>query len=170
MSMALEGPFCQVSTTPSPLPQGLKDPPAYTPPSSSSHVTTNNPPTYEDLPPYSSLPNAHPQQMEKSPQPQAEDVLHFLDHSTDTLTSLSFRYNVPLPVLRRANNINSDHLLLARRTVIIPGEYYKEGVSLSPRPVEGEDEERRKAVVRRWMVACKVSEYVIPCCFVSSFG
>ena len=36
--------------------------------------------------------------------------------------------------------------------------------------MEGEDEERRKAVVRRWMVACKVSEYVIPCCFVSSFG
>ena len=33
---------------------------------------------------------------------------------------------------------------------------------MSPRPVEGEDEERRKAVVRRWMVACKVSEYVCP--------
>lgn len=41
----------------------------------------------------------------------------------------------------------------------MPGEYYKGGVSLSPRPVEGEDEERRKAIVRRWMVACKVAEY-----------
>jgi hypothetical protein len=26
--------------------------------------------------------------------------------------------------------------------------------------VEGEDEERRKAIVRRWMIVCKVSEYV----------
>jgi hypothetical protein len=56
--------------------------------------------------------------------------------------------------------LNSDHLLLARRTIIIPGEFYKGGVSLSPRPIEGEDEERRKAIVRKWMVACKVSEYV----------
>jgi hypothetical protein len=42
---------------------------------------------------------------------------------------------------------------------VIPREYYQGGVSLSPRPVEGEEEERRKATVRRWMVACKVSEY-----------
>jgi hypothetical protein len=46
---------------------------------------------------------------------------------------------------------------------VIPGEYCHDAVSLSPRPVEGEDEERRKAIVRRWMVACKVSEYVTPC-------
>ncbi len=43
---------------------------------------------------------------------------------------------------------------------MIPGEFYKGGVSLSPRPVEGEEEERRKAIVRRFMVGCKVSEYV----------
>jgi hypothetical protein len=46
--------------------------------------------------------------------------------------------------------------------LVIPGEFYKGGVSLSPRPVEGEEEERRKGIVRRWMVACKVSEYVLP--------
>jgi hypothetical protein len=45
---------------------------------------------------------------------------------------------------------------------MIPGEYYQGGVSLSPRPAEGEEEERRKATVRRWMVACKVSEYATP--------
>jgi hypothetical protein len=45
---------------------------------------------------------------------------------------------------------------------LIPGEFYKGGTSLSPRPVKGEGEEKRKATVRRWMVACKVSEYVIP--------
>lgn len=32
-------------------------------------------------------------------------------------------------------------------------------MSLSPRPVEGEEEEARKAKIRRWMVACKCAEY-----------
>ena len=44
--------------------------------------------------------------------------------------------------------------------MVIPGEYYKGGVSLSPRPVEGEEEEARKGKIRRWMVACKVAEWV----------
>ncbi|KAL2074699.1 hypothetical protein VTL71DRAFT_8478 [Oculimacula yallundae] len=157
-------PFCQVSTKPSPLPQGLRDPPTYTPPSSTSKPTcrAQEPPAYTDeLPSYSSLTNpqaAPPEKPSLDTQP-AEDVLHFLDHENDTLTSLSFRYGVPLAALRKANNITSDHLLLARRTVVVPGEYYKGGVSLSPRPLEGEEEERRKGIVRRWMVACKVSEY-----------
>lgn len=31
-------------------------------------------------------------------------------------------------------------------------------MSLSPTPIEGEEEEARKAKVRRWMVACKEAE------------
>lgn len=31
--------------------------------------------------------------------------------------------------------------------------------------MEGEEEERRKGLVRRWMVSCKVSEYVCPMLF-----
>ena len=88
----------------------------------------------------------------------AEDVLHFLDPTHDTISSLSLRYNVPPNSLRRTNSLYADHLLAARRTVLIPGEFYKGGVSLSPRPVEGEEEEIRKSKVRRWMVACKVAE------------
>lgn len=88
----------------------------------------------------------------------AEDVLHFLDPTQDTIPSLSLRYGVPHEALRRTNGLFADHLLAARRTVLIPGEYYKGGVSLSPRPVEGEEEEIRKAKVRKWMVACKVAE------------
>jgi LysM repeat protein len=151
-------PFCQVSTTPSPLPQGLRDPPSYAPPSSSSDAL----PTYTDeLPSYSSIDALREQPSEKPGlhTPPAEDVLHFLDHKQDSVTSLSLRYGVPITALRRANNLTSDHLLLARRTVVIPGEFYRGGVSLSPRPIEGEDEERRKAIVRRMMVACKLSEY-----------
>jgi len=48
---------------------------------------------------------------------------------------------------------------MARRTLLIPGEYYKGGVSLSPRPLEGEEEEIRKGKVRKFMVGCKVTEY-----------
>ena len=158
------GPFCQVSTTPTPLPQRLRDPPSYTPPSSlKPSLLSQDPPAYSDeLPSYNSHTNTQTPPPEKGSSSQQEDVLHFLDHEQDTLTSLSFRYGVPIAVLRKANKITSDHLLLARRTILIPGEYYKGGVSLSPRPIEGEEEERRRAIVRRWMVACKVSEYVLP--------
>lgn len=151
---------------PSPLPQGLRDPPTYTSPSSSFKILplSQDLPRYsEELPSYSSVTNLqhHPTEKSEGSQP-AEDVLHFLDHRIDSMTSLSFRYGVPIGALRRANNITSDHLLHARRTVIIPAAYYKGGVSLSPRPIEGEEEERRKGIVRRWMIACKVSEYVFP--------
>ena len=87
----------------------------------------------------------------------APDVLHFL-HPNDTLASLSLAYNTPVSALRRTNGVFADHLLAARRTILIPGEYYKGGVSLSSRPVEGEEEEIRRGKVRRWMVACKVAE------------
>lgn len=115
-------------------------------------------------PPYTASASRHvdPLNEKSSPfdePPTAEDVLHFLDHNRDTVTSLSLRYGVPAAVLRRANNITSDHLLQGRRTVVIPGEFYKGGVSLSPRPIEGEEEEIRKGKIRRFMVACKVSEY-----------
>ncbi len=76
------------------------------------------------------------------------------------MSSIALRYRVPLQALRRANNLYADHLLAARRTIVVPGEYYKGGVSLSPTPLEGEEEELRKAKIRRWMVACKVAEYV----------
>ncbi len=85
-------------------------------------------------------------------------MLHFLDPSQDTIASLSLRYGVPQNVLRRKNGLFADHLLAARRTFLIPGEFYKGGVSLSPEPIEDEEEEIRKTKVRRWMVACKVVE------------
>lgn len=88
-----------------------------------------------------------------------DDTLHFLDHEHDTVQSLSIRYGVPPAALRRRNNLTSDHLLVGRKTILIPGEFYKGGVSLSPRPVEGEEEELRKGKIRRFMTACKVSDY-----------
>lgn len=159
------GPFCQVSTAPSPLPQGLRDPPAYSPPPIHQPAKAALAPVDGDeLPSYSSLDSRPPALGKTAPssaedQP-AQDVLHFLDAAQDTIPSLSLRYGVPQDALRRANGLYADHLLAARRTILIPGEYYKGGVSLSPRPIEGEEEEIRKGKVRRWMVACKVAEYV----------
>jgi hypothetical protein len=145
-------PFCQVSVIPSPLPQGLRDPPAYSPPTEGS--------AEDELPPYSAHNTLH-QPAEKPKAGLAEsapDVLHFVDPNNDTISSLSLRYGVPTEALRRTNGLFADHLLAARRTILIPGEYYKGGVSLSPRPLEGEEEEIRKGKVRKFMVGCKVAE------------
>ncbi|KAL7789917.1 hypothetical protein V8C37DRAFT_385516 [Trichoderma ceciliae] len=155
-------PFCQVSSTPSPLPQGLRDPPLYTsiPSLGSISIPASAPP-----PPYVAAAPLTPPPVEAGKSPELDekaaldDTLHFLDHEHDTVQSLSIRYGVPPAALRQRNNLTSDHLLVGRKTVLIPGEFYKGGVSLSPRPVEGEEEELRKGKIRRFMTACKVSDY-----------
>ncbi|KAF1986326.1 hypothetical protein K402DRAFT_412722 [Aulographum hederae CBS 113979] len=151
-------PFCQVSSEPSSLPQGLRDPPAYSPPSSPTLQRFNKTEKLEDQPPAYSA-NGYTDTSPEKTTEDAPDVLHFVDPSNDSISSLSLRYGVPTSALRRTNGLYSDNLLAARRTVLIPGEFYKGGVSLSPRPIEGEEEEIRKGKVRKWMVACKVAEY-----------
>lgn len=157
---------CRVSSGPSSLPQGLRDPPAYSPPPSPRPgPATLASPAVSDVPPAYSALNIFTPSQEKnrsSPEAPAEDVLHFLDPAQDSVLSLSLRYGVPQDALRRKNGLFADHLLAARRTILIPGEIYKGGISLSPEPMESEEEEIRKAKIRRWMVACKVSEYSFP--------
>lgn len=149
-------PYCQISTTPSSLPQGLRDPPAY-----SSLETSKAPPRgtsdEEALPPYQAGDYGGNPSNEKGGAPPVEDVLHFVTPD-DSMRSLALAYDVPIEALRKTNNIYSDHLVQARKTLLIPGEYYRGGVSLSPRPLESEEEEIRKNKVRRWMMACKVAE------------
>ncbi|OAL44369.1 hypothetical protein IQ07DRAFT_250101 [Pyrenochaeta sp. DS3sAY3a] len=146
-------PFCQISTGPSALPaQGLREPPTYSPP---DERRVDN-----ELPPYSAHnPLQLAPEKSKSSAQDTPDVLHFVDQNNDSISSLSLRYGVPADALRRTNNLYANHLLAARRTVLIPGEYYKGGVSLSPRPLEGEEEELKKTKLRKFMVACKVVEY-----------
>ncbi|KAH8728196.1 hypothetical protein GQ44DRAFT_61223 [Phaeosphaeriaceae sp. PMI808] len=146
-------PYCQIATGPSPLPaQGLREPPTYSPPGE-QHADN-------DLPPYSAH-STHQVPAEKSAASidNTPDVLHFVDPNNDSISSLSLRYGVPADSLRRTNKMYTDHLLAARRTIIIPGEFYKGGVSLSPRPLEGEEEEIKKTKLRKFMVTCKVAEY-----------
>ena len=143
-------PFCQIATGPSALPaQGLREPPTYDSPQDKHD---------DELPPYSAHTPQRPLS-EKSNADAAPDVLHFVDPNNDSIASLSLRYGVPADALRRTNKMYMDNLLAARRTVLIPGEFYKGGVSLSPRPLEGEEEEIKKTKLRKFMVACKVSEY-----------
>lgn len=142
-------PHCQIANAPSPLPQGLKEPPAYS--SLDDHLLSSTDTENDELPAYSAHQAVQPL-LEKS-----SDVLHFVRPS-DTVLSLSLAYGLPINVLRRTNNIFSDHLIQGRKTMLIPGEYCRGGISLSPQPTEGEEEEIKKNKLRRWMVACKVAE------------
>ncbi|KAF4338628.1 hypothetical protein FBEOM_7531 [Fusarium beomiforme] len=166
-------PYCQVSTGPTSLPQGLREPPAYTSvPSSSARTAqiSSAPPPYSAASPTPNVDHEKAALAQDDMKEDAPDILHFLDHRYDSVSSLSLRYGVPAHALRRSNNITSDHLLLARRTVLIPGEYYKGGVSLSPRPIEGEEEELRKGKIRRFMTSCKVSDYDIAVLYLEQSG
>ncbi|OBR14027.1 Thiamine biosynthetic bifunctional enzyme [Colletotrichum higginsianum IMI 349063] len=171
-------PYCQTSSAPSVLPPSLRDPPSYTsyPPTHhlSSGAPAAAPPPYTpntaaDVPPDEKSGGSSASSSSAAGTPP-EDTLHFLDHEHDTVASLSLRYGVPAAVLRRANNITSDHLLHGRRTVLVPGEYYTAGVSLSPRPVEGEEEELRKSRIRRFMTGCKVSDYDVAVLYLEQVG
>ncbi|OAA78323.1 hypothetical protein LEL_05146 [Akanthomyces lecanii RCEF 1005] len=163
-------PYCQIASEPNPLPQGLKAPPAYEASQLHAAKRQRQPPPRPspayDPPPYGTCDGGGDDEKAAA----ADDTLHFLNHEHDSILSLSLRYGVPQDALRRANNINSDHLLLARKTVVIPAAYYKGGVSLSPRPVEGEDEELRKSKIRRLMTACKLADYAVAQLYLEQAG
>ena len=148
---------------PSSLPPGLRDPPTYSPPSSpQAHAAEQGQELQADSPPaYDGHINSG-QSALTGPKscPVAEDVLHFVNPDLDSISSLSLKYGVPGDILKRKNDLFADHLLAARRCILIPGEYYAGGISLSPQPVEGEEEDLRKSKIRRWMMACKVAELV----------
>lgn len=149
-------PYCQISSEPSSLPQGLRDPPAYS--SLDDRIPAPAEKEDENPPAYSAYREVQlPSEKALDQDKPAQDVLHFIA-PTESLQSLALAYNVPLNALRRTNNIFADHLIQGRKTLLIPGEYYKGGVSLSPRPVEGEEEELKKSKIRKFMVACKVAE------------
>jgi hypothetical protein len=145
-------PYCQIATGPSALPpQGLREPPTYSPPGGEQ--------ANDEPPPYSANNSlSHLSEKKTDRTDDAPDVLHFVDPNNDSISSLSLSYGVPADALRRTNKMFADHLLAARKTVLIPGEFYKGGVSLSPQPLEGEEEELKKSKLRKFMVKCKVSE------------
>ncbi|KAK3380059.1 hypothetical protein B0T24DRAFT_520142 [Lasiosphaeria ovina] len=184
-------PFCQTapsSPSPSPPPvSNLAAPPPYTatPTTVAAAAAQPAPPAYDAggeqgaaaaaqsdekggaSPSYSSSSPSSSSPTPSSPAAAVrEDTLHFLDHEHDTVLSLSLRYGVSAAALRRANNLGSDFLLQGRRAVLIPGG----GASLSPRPVEGEEEEARKAKIRRWMVATKVADYDVAVLYLEQAG
>lgn len=162
-------PFCQISTIPSALPQGLRDPPAYSPSTASKahdpEVATSQSITKlgecDASPPYSSTVEG-----EGDPRP---DVVHHLKHPDDTIPSLSLLYRLPPSLLRTHNNLSSDHLIFARTTLRIPSSHYA-GPSLSPNPVLSQENDEKRKKIRRFMVACKVSEYDVASLYLEQGG
>jgi LysM repeat protein len=89
------------------------------------------------------------------PPPNTPDTIHHLS-TQDTLASISVAYGVSAPILKKHNNLYADHLLTARKFLLIPAELYKgPPLSSKPDPVE----EQRKVNVRRWMVRTKCVDY-----------
>ena len=88
-----------------------------------------------------------------------DDIVHYLSPE-DSIQTLSIAYGVPAGVLKSHNTLHSDHLLSARRTIKVPASHYR-GPSLSPNPLESQEEVERKSKIRKLMVQCKVSEYKI---------
>ncbi|KAB5570683.1 hypothetical protein GE09DRAFT_1283739 [Coniochaeta sp. 2T2.1] len=173
-------PYCQISSAPSSLlPQGLREPPSYSSlpphPNLTLQSTAELPPPYASLPPSYSQKEKDPLSEKTRPAPP-EPVLHFLDHNLDTLPSLSLRYAVPISDIRALNRLTSDHLLAARKTILIPPPPSSSStpqpavVSLSPVPVEGEEEEIRKNKIRRWMVATKIADYDVAVLYLEQNG
>ena len=113
-------PFCQISTKPSSLPShGLREPPAYAPPNTSKPEPSSTPD--DSLPAYSAIDQRNGSHEKE--QGHSVDTLHFLDPSQDTIPSLALRYKVPQYALRQKNNLFADHLLAARKKILLAGEY-----------------------------------------------
>jgi hypothetical protein len=102
--------------------------------------------------------------------PDPNDTIHHLSNS-DTLSSLSLLYNIPLPVLRQHNSFpvsgTSDFLLPARKIVLIPASHYN-GPSLSTPP--DPEEEERKNKIRKFMVLTKVVDYGVAGLYLGGSG
>ena len=134
-------PFCQISSTPSALPQtGLRLPPSYTKTGNTQHSgAQDNPPPYDSLPHRASSSNP------PAPPTNTPDTVHHLSPN-DTLPSLSLSYSVPLPILRSHNALppsgEADYLLFARKFILIPASHYT-GPNLSS-PPDAEEEETQE--------------------------
>jgi len=74
------------------------------------------------------------------------------------MSSLSLAYGVPIPILRAHNNLYQDHLLAARKWILIPKSHYQ-GPTLSTPPDPEEEEQKNK--LRRWMVTTKCADYSV---------
>jgi LysM repeat protein len=168
-------PFCQISSEASALPKnGLRLPPAYTKTGKEGGETSlrtqlaqadegDAPPPYTPtsmITPTTSTATHSRHSSDSSVAgegPLTADTIHHLS-PTDTLTSLSLAYKVPISVLQQHNNLYSSNLLAGRKTLSVPASHYQ-GPPLSNPPDPAE--ERRKVRVRRFMVGSKCADYKV---------
>ncbi len=156
-------PFCQISSTPTALPQtGLRLPPSYTKVGTGETSLRNLLQESEAPPPYESLPRrGSASNPSAAPPTDTPDTVHHLSPN-DTLPALSLSYSVPINILRQHNNFppsgGADYLIAARKFLLIPASHYT-GPSLSTPP--DPEEEERKNKLRRWMMATKCVDYSV---------
>ncbi|KAK4044027.1 hypothetical protein C8A01DRAFT_43186 [Parachaetomium inaequale] len=174
-------PYSAIAQTLNPTERPVPPPP-YTP-------SPSLPPSAPQLPSNPKQQQQPPPEKQTEKQPAAGYTIHHLRHpphpSPDTLLSLSLQYGIPLPILRQHNRLpnGADYLLAARNTLLIPTAYITTttttttpnpnpsddggsasatsgiSASLSPHPIASPAERERKIAVRRFMVACKESDY-----------
>lgn len=187
-------PFCQISSSEGSIPkEGLRLPPSYTTEKPSSNGGGSAETSLRSVlgqrdggddeapPPYSptsqrKIPATHPSATSAERQTQttdtdtSDDTTHHLS-PTDTLSSLSLLYHVPLPVLRQHNSFpptgGSDYLLAARKHILIPASYYS-GPNLSTPP--DPEVEERKNKIRKFMVLTKCVDYGVAGLYLKSSG
>jgi len=75
-------------------------------------------------------------------------------------------YKVPVPEIRRANNLfGNDNLIHARHFILIPGYH---GPSLSNEPEETEEVEMRKLALKRFQLVSKCVDYKMATIYMES--
>ncbi|KAJ2906711.1 hypothetical protein MKZ38_000447 [Zalerion maritima] len=101
---------------------------------------------------------------------EVKNCIHHHIHPHETLFSISVLYNLSPSEVRKANSLSptgiDDRLLLARKTVVIPGRTN----SLSATPPGGEEAERRRLGIRRWMMATREPNYDIAKTYIEGSG
>ncbi|KAK6524851.1 hypothetical protein TWF281_011752 [Arthrobotrys megalospora] len=114
----------------------ISEPPPYTP-----NKTPSSPPPYSTVTPRTINPS--------------DSLIHYLI-PTDTIISISFQYSIPAILLRSHNRLYSDSLLAGRSYILIPRDHYN-GPSLSPNPVQSEEDN----TLKRFQIRTKCVEYEI---------
>ncbi|KAK6506108.1 hypothetical protein TWF506_011029 [Arthrobotrys conoides] len=94
----------------------------------------------------------------------SESLIHYL-LPNDSVTSISFQYSIPSHVIRSHNRLYSDTLLAGRNYILIPRNRYS-GLSLSPNPVQSEEEN----VLKRFQIRTKCVEYDIAKVYLDEAG
>ncbi|KAK6332003.1 hypothetical protein TWF718_002541 [Orbilia javanica] len=121
-----------------------------------------------DPPPYAenNFPSSPPPYTADTPRTinSSDSLIHYL-LPNDTVISISFQYSIPSGIIRSHNRVYSDSLLAGRNFILIPRAWYS-GPSLSPNPVQSEEEN----ALKRFQIRTKCVEYDVAKVYLDESG